>query len=147
MIPPALGGLDWKVRLSLLVAVASESAVRGTGGAYTKHLVGDGPTGEWGGAWRAPRGAAPLVQGDPADPADARPAQSWSSWAASLLSGPDDEDGAVNGAEAPEDEDDEVGGGDAGWRELRVERVECEVPIRVWPGNTAFKAMEVVFDV
>jgi hypothetical protein len=39
------------------------------------------------------------------------------------------------------------GGGEEGWTAVKVETVECEVPIRVWPGNTAFKAMEVVFDV
>ena len=51
----------------------------------------------------------------------------------------------------------EVGGGvgmgvnfgdkDDGWRPVRVETVECELPIKVWPGNTAFKALDVVFDV
>ncbi|EJD04560.1 Rgp1-domain-containing protein [Fomitiporia mediterranea MF3/22] len=45
------------------------------------------------------------------------------------------------------DVDIDLGGGDEGWSELRAETVECEVPIRVWPGNTAFKPMEVVFDV
>lgn len=33
------------------------------------------------------------------------------------------------------------------WKEVKVEMVECEVPIKVWPGNTAFKATEVVFEV
>ena len=32
-------------------------------------------------------------------------------------------------------------------RDVRAEMVECEVPVRVWPANTAFKATEVVFDV
>ena len=41
----------------------------------------------------------------------------------------------------------DIGGGDEGWGELRAEMVECEIPIRVWPGNTAFRPMEVVFDV
>ena len=41
----------------------------------------------------------------------------------------------------------DYGGGEEGWREVRLETVECEVPIKVWPGNTAFKAMDVVFDV
>lgn len=41
----------------------------------------------------------------------------------------------------------DIGGGGQGWSELRVETVECEVPIRVWPGNTAFKPLEVIFDV
>ncbi len=38
-------------------------------------------------------------------------------------------------------------GGEEGWRHLRLETVECEVPIKVWPGNTAFKAVDVIFDV
>jgi len=39
-------------------------------------------------------------------------------------------------------------GGERGcWNEVKLETVECEVPIRVWPGNTAFRALEVVFDV
>ena len=37
--------------------------------------------------------------------------------------------------------------GEEDWKEVRVEMVECEVPIKVWPGNTAFKATEVVFEV
>ena len=38
-------------------------------------------------------------------------------------------------------------GSEEEWKELKVEMVECEVPIKVWPGNTAFKATEVVFEV
>jgi len=34
-----------------------------------------------------------------------------------------------------------------GWREIKLETVECEVPIKVFPSNTAFKALDVVFDV
>jgi hypothetical protein len=41
----------------------------------------------------------------------------------------------------------DFGGGDEGWRNAKLEMVECEVPVRVWPGNTAFKAMDVVFEV
>ena len=39
------------------------------------------------------------------------------------------------------------GSGEEGWTEVKVETVECEVPVRVWPGNTAFRAADVVFDV
>ena len=46
-----------------------------------------------------------------------------------------------------EDGEVDIGGGDQDWSELRVETVECEVPIVVWPGNTAFRPLEVVFDV
>lgn len=43
--------------------------------------------------------------------------------------------------------DEDLGGGKDGWTELGVEMVECEVPVKVWPGNTAFRAMDVLFDV
>lgn len=38
-------------------------------------------------------------------------------------------------------------GGEEGWSEVRLETVECEVPVKVFPGNTAFRALDVVFDV
>ena len=41
----------------------------------------------------------------------------------------------------------DLGAGEEGWRELGVETVECEVPVMVWPGNTAFRPEDVVFDV
>ena len=78
---------------------------------------------------------------------------SWMSYFASSLLGPSNvgyHDGDEDLDEADGDEagapPDPVGPEDA-WREVRVEMVECEVPVRVWPGNTAFKATEVVFDV
>jgi len=46
-----------------------------------------------------------------------------------------------------EGEEVDLGAGDEGWRELVVETVECEVPVMVWPGNTAFRPEDVVFDV
>jgi len=40
------------------------------------------------------------------------------------------------------------GGEDEGmWREAKVDMVECEVPVKVFPGNTAYKALDVVFDI
>jgi hypothetical protein len=41
----------------------------------------------------------------------------------------------------------DLGAGEEGWRELAVETVECEVPVVVWPGNTAFRPEDVIFDV
>ena len=54
------GGLEWKVRLCLLVSVASEHSRQGYDGIRLKHLVRDGLRGEWGSSWRPTRGIAPL---------------------------------------------------------------------------------------
>jgi hypothetical protein len=72
--------------------------------------------------------------------------------------GEDGEGGGVHDGDEvlSEDEDDaDEGGGEvdfgAGeedeWREIAVETVECEIPVMVWPGNTAFRPEDVVFDV
>lgn len=173
------GGLEWKVRLCLLVSVASEHSRQGFDGIRLKHLVRDGQRGEWGSAWRPTKGIAPLQnidvkkqslaqakaaseQGGNAQAANSR------GWASYLLSGflssgereyhdgDEDEDEEDYDAQShpygeglviDEDGEVDIGGGDHGWSELRVETVECEVPIAVWPGNTAFRPLEVVFDV
>ena len=79
---------------------------------------------------------------------------SWVSYFASSLLGPSNV-GYHDGDEDLEDEEaeaaaaaeaDELGPEEA-WRDIKVEMVECEVPVRVWPANTAFKATEIVFDV
>ena len=60
------------------------------------------------------------------------------------------ENAEVSGDEDEEDAENEDGddmGPEEAWRDVKVEMVECEVPVKVWPGNTAFKATEVVFDV
>lgn len=155
------GGLEWKVRLCLLVVVAPsprqggdqpEKAERPS----TRQLVRDGPAGEWGAAYRATAGVAPLSRTPHASAASqaAGKQQGWAAWAASLLAPSDTGGGAyhdgdefVDSGHGDLDGLDEVDGGIEGWRELVVERVECEVPVKVWPGNTAFKAAEVVFDV
>lgn len=149
------GGLEWKVRLCLLVAVASPTAREGPNGVRLRHLVRDGPGGQWGSPWKAARSIAPMERPDlraeagagAQSPVTPSTAASWLSWVAAPLMGPastfhdGDEDGHASdegGTEIGENEE---------WREVRAEMVECEVPIRVWPGNTAFKATEVVFDV
>jgi hypothetical protein len=38
-------------------------------------------------------------------------------------------------------------GAKQGWQDVCMETVECELPIRVWAGNTVFKAVDVEFDV
>ncbi|KAI0757446.1 Rgp1-domain-containing protein [Daedaleopsis nitida] len=160
---PTPGGLEWKVRLCLLVAIASPTAREGPEGSRTRHLVRDGPRGQWGSSWRAAHTIAPLERpAPPSSPSPTTPsangelvpstpssALSWVSYFASSLLGPSNvgyHDGDEDVDDADGEDGDEIGSEEA-WREVRVEMVECEVPVRVWPGNTAFKATEVVFDV
>ncbi|KZT24659.1 Rgp1-domain-containing protein [Neolentinus lepideus HHB14362 ss-1] len=135
------GGLEWKVRLCLLVAVASPGE-----GIKLKQLVRDGPRGEWAASWRASSSIAPMERLDPRNQNQTTtPMMSWASYFASFVGAAGEGTGYHDGDEDVED----VEGKDDQdrWQELKVETVECEVPIKVWPGNTAFKAMEVVFDV
>ncbi|KAI0045747.1 Rgp1-domain-containing protein [Auriscalpium vulgare] len=142
------GGLEWKVRLCLLVAVAQD-------GARVKGMLRDGARGEWGSAWVPTAGIAPLER-PPVPPAAASSpppaARGWAAFFASTFMGPSgggfhdgdedvDEDGEAGAAEV------DLGAGEEGWREMAVETVECEVPVKIWPGNTAFRPMDVVFDV
>ncbi|KAF8642873.1 hypothetical protein AX16_009379 [Volvariella volvacea WC 439] len=182
----SFGGLEWKVRLCLLVAVGSDESELGTEGVRLRGMKRDrrgngGGRGEWGSSWSALESVAPqervVVPASPRDQNEGSLASytkqsaktsSWVDWAASWLA-PSTENGYHDG-----DEDDEyttaereekiydgvkpdlgggVGigvnfeGGEDGWRDVRMETVECEVPIKVWPGNTAFKALDVVFDI
>jgi hypothetical protein len=160
------GGLEWKVRLCLLVAVASESSLKSIEGVRLKSLVRDGPRGQWGSSWKATSGISPLEQLDPRlrrHEAQKR-SSSWTSFfAASFLGVSEDEGGEVEDRRSDEDDGEydgirgskeggvgvgvNFGGGEEGWHDLRLETVECEVPIKVSPGNTAFKAVEVTFNV
>ncbi|KAI8983332.1 Rgp1-domain-containing protein [Trametes punicea] len=156
------GGLEWKVRFCLLVAIPSPQSREGPEGVRLRQLVRDGPRGQWGSSWKAARTIAPLERaGPPPQPTPSSPttpkangelaaggastALSWISYFASSLLGPS----SVNyhdGDEELEEEEDGVGPEES-WHDVKVEMVECEVPVKVWPGNTAFKATEVVFDV
>ncbi|KAI0719097.1 Rgp1-domain-containing protein [Cerioporus squamosus] len=158
------GGLEWKVRLCLLVAIASPNAREGPEGVRTRHLVRDGTRGQWGSSWKAAHTIAPLERpapvsstGSPTTPnangqlAPPTPsaALSWMSYFASSLLGPANvgyHDGDEDLEDGDGEDEDDIGAEEA-WREVKVEMVECEVPVKVWPGNTAFKATEVVFDV
>ena len=199
----AIGGLEWKVRLCLLVSVASEHAREGFDGLRVKHLIRDGPRGEWGTAWRPTRGISPLQKIDRRKAAAAAAAttttksssqtsisQNPRGWAAYFISsmltpgereyhdgdeepysdsepesGSESESGRNRNQRQRQNQythghsrgyDDgfvvdsngeiDIGGGERGWEELRVETVECEVPVKVWPGNTAFKPLEVEFE-
>ncbi|KIY67296.1 Rgp1-domain-containing protein [Cylindrobasidium torrendii FP15055 ss-10] len=142
------GGLEWKVRLCLLVAVAAESASDGTEGVRMKGMVRDGPPGEWGASWWATPTIAPMEKPTVTSPGAAQPG--WTAW---LLGygAENPEEGIVDGIKPDMNggvgTGVDFGGGEEGWKDVKVETVECEVPVKVWPGNTAFKAAEVVFDV
>ncbi|TFK71687.1 Rgp1-domain-containing protein [Pluteus cervinus] len=210
------GGLEWKVRLCLLVAVASDKSSKGTEGVRVKGINRDGERGEWGSSWCATDGIAPqeksdeellqrqrLLQQQEQQRQELRQqqqqqqqqqhgrSQSWAAFfAASFLGGSTereyhdgDEDiyedggdlenpgspfekGARRPGQTKEHEEEDGGydgikpdlgggvgvgvdfsGGEEGWNDVKLETVECEVPIKVWPGNTAFKAVDVVFEV
>ncbi|KAF9007869.1 Rgp1-domain-containing protein [Cyathus striatus] len=156
------GRVEWKVRLCLLVAVASPSAATGTEGVVFKSLVRDGPRGEWGSPFRAPRSLAPLEKPTLASSPSGQKS-TWTSFFSGVFAGEreyhDGDDLAFEEEEAGYDgiKHDagggvgvgvDYGGGDEGsWREVRMETVECEVPVGVWPGNTVYRSQEVVFDV
>lgn len=143
-IPVGPGGLEWKVRLCLLVAVASDESRKGANGVRLKTLLRDGPSGEWGISWRGAPSIAPLEQIDDAtvvsSPSGLR---SWASYLASPFTGVGSER-YQDGDELDEGDEREA---DEEWSTVKVETVECEVPIKVWPGNTAFNASDVVFNV
>ncbi|KAH7923767.1 Rgp1-domain-containing protein [Leucogyrophana mollusca] len=147
--PSTPGGLVWRVRLCLLVAVAAESSQAGSDGVRLKQLVRDGPKGDWGTSWKASTGIAPLERPQLAANGKSQEPSTWAHFfVSSFLGGAGekeyhDGDEDVDGEELWQD----PGDGEDEWKEVKVETVECEVPINVWPGNTAFKAMDVVFDV
>jgi len=157
------GGLEWKVRLCLLVAVGSPNASNNSVGVRLKSMVKDGARGEWGTSWKAAGTISPMERMDPKASPHTRPhqeppiqspnsAKSWMSYFASALIGATehgyhDGDEDIESDSLPEDEELDMWGNDEEWSGVKVEMVECEVPIKVWPGNTAFKATEVVFDV
>ncbi|KAF9265604.1 Rgp1-domain-containing protein [Marasmius fiardii PR-910] len=170
------GGLEWKVRLSLLVAIASESADKGTEGVLIKNLIRDGERGEWGCGWVVPPRGTGLLEKLPKPKAPSPPSlgsgtgkgfvRSWTSFlmgedsqsevdSLSVSSVDDGEESGYDGIKP--DRHGGVGmgvdfsgcgrGGEGEWEEVKTEMVECEVPIRVWPGNTAFRSVDVLFDV
>lgn len=143
-IPVGPGGLEWKVKLCLLVAVGSDKSRKGTNGVRLKTLVPDGPSGEWGISWRGAPLISPLEQINDATIVGApNGLRSWASYLASPFTGAGTER-YHDGDELDEEDERE---GEEEWSTVKVETVECEVPIKVWPGNTAFKASDVVFNV
>jgi len=147
------------VRLCLLVAITAP-------GAQVRGMARDGPRGQWGSTWVPTDGPAPYERPPKlAEPAELKmqsqaqatspPTRSWASFLASTFLG--GSEGAFHdGDEVLSDGEDaeglaegeaDIGAGEEGWRDLAVETVECEVPVTVWPGNTAFRPEDVVFDV
>ena len=143
------GGLEWKVRLCLLVSVASTDSKAGEHGVRIKHLVRDSARGEWGMSWKASKGLAPAeqpssLQDENGSVLTTQKAQSWTSFLSSTFLGSSEP--LVRYHDGDEDDEDDELAAEGEWRELEAEMVECEVPIQVWPGNTAFKASSVVIE-
>ncbi|KAG9018182.1 hypothetical protein FRB90_011931 [Tulasnella sp. 427] len=134
----AAGGLEWRVRMCFLVAIGSPPAPSDDGSlkASTRHLVRDGPIGDWGSSWKATPTLAPLTVGDGAGVAiNGHPyyrsaAGSSSSWTFFSSSRNLDHQRDLEG-----------------WTECTAETVECEVGITVWPGNTLYRPTPLDFEV
>ncbi|KAF7296663.1 hypothetical protein HMN09_01075100 [Mycena chlorophos] len=198
------GGLEWKVRLCLLVGVADAEADTGTEGVQFKGLVRDGTrdesggrgVGAWGNSWRAPERLVVMQRVPPPPVSPVSPLQksgssnSWTAFLSASLLGTSDEPEYHDGDAFTDDgehenesttttthtntsrsnpdltEEDKApydgvksnpaggvgvgvryGGKDDSWGDVKVEMVECVVPLSVWAGNTAFRAGDVVFDV
>src|SRR5262245_29465782 len=124
------GGLEWKVRLCLLVSVAAESSNAGTQGVRMKNLVRDGWRGEWGSSWKANSSIAPLekpLQRTPYASSNGSSTPSKNlSWSAFFVASFLGTDGDENEAGAAQDVEGDYDGGEEGWSEVNVETVECE---------------------
>ncbi|KAG8951556.1 hypothetical protein FRC04_005842 [Tulasnella sp. 424] len=132
------GGLEWRVRMCFLVAVGSPPTPSDNGfvKASTRHLIRDGPIGDWGSSWKATPTLAPLTVGDGAGVAiNSHPyyrtaAGSSSSWSFFSSSRNLDHQRDMEG-----------------WTECVAETVECEIGITVWPGNTLYRPTPLDFEV
>jgi len=159
------GGLAWHVRMNFLVAVApphsgpTELVMQGGEEETLRSHVQDGPGGEWGLSSRATDSLAPLV-GTDSVPAvarnNARPDELWSgtiptasggarNWTSMFL-GDSEDNGAEEGDGEVGDDEERRGGGVGGWVPVEVQTVECEVPVSIWPGATAFRPRESIFE-
>ncbi|EUC65684.1 Rgp1-domain protein [Rhizoctonia solani AG-3 Rhs1AP] len=107
------GGLQWRVRMALVVCMSPTAQAR--------YLESDGPGNDWGKAWRATGEAAPM------GPVDSKaPPTTGEGWGAFFRGWTGDEEPASQEA-------------NEGWARLRPETVECELPIAVFPGSTAYQ--------
>ncbi|KAG8698972.1 hypothetical protein FRC09_006912 [Ceratobasidium sp. 395] len=107
------GGLQWRVRMAFVVCMSPR----------TRHVVRDGPGNEWGDAWRATGELAPLGPASDAS-ASGGGSESWGAFFGRWTG----EEGAE---EAPE--------GEEKWTKLKLETLECQLPIHVFPGSTAYQ--------
>ncbi|KAI0321472.1 Rgp1-domain-containing protein, partial [Amylostereum chailletii] len=117
------GGVEWRVRVCLLVAVAPE-------GARVRGMERVGERGEWARAWVPSSGPTfrrpPLAP--PAGPVPPAGGGGWASFFTAAFAAPDK--GYHDGDEdEEEEEEEEEEGEEEGWEETRAEMVECEVPV------------------
>ncbi|KZS90366.1 Rgp1-domain-containing protein [Sistotremastrum niveocremeum HHB9708] len=182
------GGLEWKVRICLLVAMPDSKAKetgRRTRQREIRMLDRDGKEGLWGSSYTACTEITPLERISKDAQSNGVEAQGWISYLTSPFLGSGSQetryhDGDVDTSSSPpqsprpsstsEEEEDAAssrswvrqkwkGKGKEGelesdglgspkdWRRMKTEMVECEVGLQVWPGNTAFRATEVTFEV
>jgi len=121
-----LGGLEWKVRMSFLVAVGKREL---------RHLTKNGTSsGGWGTSWSASASLAPFGRTSEPVPSAGTAGSGWGSVFTSPFLG--------SGA-AGKVVDDEDGGR---WERVELQTVECEVGVTVWPGATMFRAVESHFE-
>lgn len=109
------GGLQWRVRVALVVCMS----------ARTRHVVRDGLGNEWGEAWRA--GELAPVGPVSSSSAVASGGGGWSAFFGGWTGEEEPTEGGVK-----EDEEDK-------WVKLKLETLECELPITVFPGSTAYQ--------
>lgn len=98
-----------------------------------RNVQPDGQPGEWGVSFRAGDTLAPFTRVVASSTVVEQPA-TWSSMLSSPFTG------STPRPESQDEEDEGI------WREVRLDMVECEVPIKVWPGATLFRPVESFFD-
>ena len=130
-----------------------EASIVGVGRVRMKQLVRDEVWEPWGSSWRARGKIAPLerLYGRQEDNGNGKGADLKTQFFVSSLLGAEGEfhdgdeeqgdagsDGKLEGNGEGEEQKD-FGDGKRGRERVHAETVECEVGIKVWPGNTAFK--------
>jgi hypothetical protein len=161
----ATSGLEWKLNVVLQVGIPPlQEEVLSKGKNQKRNLVKDGSQSEWGFCYTASDDAVPLERVGKTDQSNVQRSMGWMSYLAPgyfLKSAEGSKEERTEGSEGESEgepvrwkgkgKEGEIGQDGLGelseWRRLIGENVEFEVPLRVWPGNTAFRPTDVVFEV